>query len=149
MKHAGSAALITALGTGTVTPALAEDGWALLSAIEIEEIVTETTYEVRKTFPETLAEGRSGMELTGYAFPISTGSEVRQVMLVSDMGLCPLCGSGEHGASVEVTLAEPLMGLEDGARVTLRGDMRPVRDPETWQSAVLENAAIVSADNGS
>ncbi|PTQ72539.1 hypothetical protein [Celeribacter persicus] len=135
-----SATAVSTLGF----PAFAEtSGWDMLKGITIEEIVTETTYEVKKGFPERLKNGIEGMELTGYAVPLTPGSEVRELILVSDMGLCPFCGSPDHGASVQVSLNTPIQGLEEGARITLKGDMMPVTDPETWQAAILENAVVV------
>ncbi|WP_417253684.1 hypothetical protein [Celeribacter sp.] len=136
---------LTAGLSATATSAFADaPGWDLLKGITIDEVVTETSYVVKKGFPERLKNGVQGMELTGYAVPLTPGSEIRELMLVSDMGLCPFCGSADHGASVQVNLDTPLVGLEEGTRLTLRGDMMPVHDPETWQAAILENAVLVS-----
>ncbi|SFI57622.1 hypothetical protein [Celeribacter neptunius] len=135
---------LTASATTLSSAAFADaPGWDDLKGISIEEIVTETSYEVKKGFPERLKNGVDGMELTGYAVPLTPGADVSQLILVSDMGLCPFCGSGEHGASIQVNLDQPIIGLEEGTRITLRGDMRPMLDPETWQAATLENAVIV------
>ncbi len=135
-----SATAVTAMGL----PAFAEtSGWDLLKGISIEEIVTEDSYEVKKTIPDRLQNGIQGMELTGYVVPLSPGADITDLVLVSDMGLCPLCGSGDHGASVQVTLNTPLQGFVEGARVTFKGDMMPVTDPETWQAAILTNAEVV------
>jgi hypothetical protein len=65
------------------------------------------------------------------------------LILVSDKGLCPLCGSAEHGASLQITLADPIETFDESRRMTLRGALTPVTDPETWQSAILENATIL------
>ncbi|WP_460274561.1 hypothetical protein [Celeribacter sp. ULVN23_4] len=135
-----SATAVSTLGL----PAFAENaGWDMLKGITIEEIVTETSYEVKKGFPDRLKNGVKGMELTGYAVPLTPGSDVRDLILVSDMGLCPFCGSADHGASVQVSLDSPIVGLEEGTRITLKGNMKPVLDPETWQAAILENAVVV------
>ncbi|ATG47410.1 hypothetical protein [Celeribacter ethanolicus] len=135
-----SATAVSTLGL----PALAEtSGWDLLKGITIEEIVTDSSYEVKKGFPERLKNGIEGMELTGYAVPLTPGADVTDLILVSDMGLCPFCGSADHGASVQVSLNTPIQGLEEGARITLKGNMKPVLDPETWQAAILENAEVV------
>ncbi|WP_226553161.1 hypothetical protein [Celeribacter naphthalenivorans] len=137
---------MTASLTSTALPVFAEaSGWDLLQGITIDEVVTETTYEVKKGFPERLKNGVKGMELTGYAVPLTPGADISELILVSDMGLCPFCGSGEHGASVQVSLNSPIQGLEEGARVTIKGDMMPVLDPETWQAAVLQNAVITGS----
>ncbi len=140
-------ALAAALGStahaATADTAAPDDVWQVLDQIEIEEIVTETTYEVRKSFPEALRKGAIEVEITGYAVPALPGDAIRDLILVSDMGLCPLCGSAEHGASLQVALNDSIPSFEESRRVTLRGTLSPVTDPETWQAAILENAAII------
>jgi regulator of protease activity HflC (stomatin/prohibitin superfamily) len=130
--------------TTMALPTLAQtDVWALLGEVEIDEIVTDTSYEVKKTFPKQLDDGIQELTITGYAMPLTPGSVIRELLLVSDMGTCPFCGSGDHGTSLKVTLAEPLNDFEDGARITLKGALTAVRDTTTWQSAVLKNAILV------
>ena len=130
--------------TTMALPTLAQtDVWALLGEVEIDEIVTDTSYEVKKTFPKQLDDGIQELTITGYAMPLTPGSVISELLLVSDMGTCPFCGSGDHGTSLKVTLAEPLSDFEDGARITLKGALTAVRDTTTWQSAVLENAILV------
>ena len=86
-------------------PALAQvDVWQLLDQIEIEEVVTETTYEVKKSLPFEIDKGLQGVEITGFAVPTYPGETVKELLLVSDMGLCPLCCSGDHGATLQVML---------------------------------------------
>lgn len=142
--HVSVTALSVAL-TGVAAPSFAEvDPWALLSAVELEEIATETSYEVRKTFPERLKDGISGFRISGYAVPMEAGDSVRQVMLVSDMGNCPFCGQGDHGVTLMVELDDPIQTFEEGTRLSLRGDLEAVTDPETWQSAVMRRAVVVA-----
>ena len=137
-------ALYAALGTTTCTLAHADtDAWSLLEQIQIEEIVTETTYEVKKTFPEQMEEQGAGIEISGYAFPMLPGETIRELILVSDMGLCPLCGNGDHGANLQVTLAEPITTFDETKRITLKGNLKAVTDPETWQAAILKDAQII------
>lgn len=125
-------------------PAFAQpDIWALLGEVEINEVVTDTSYHVEKTFPKQLEDGIQELTITGYAVPMTPGSEIRELLLVSDMGTCPFCGSGDHGTSLQVKLAQPMTEFEDGTRITLRGALSAVRDATTWQSAVLENATVV------
>ena len=83
------------------------------------------------------------MEISGYAFPMLPGETIRELILVSDMGLCPLCGEGDHGANLQVTLAEPITNFDEAVRITLKGDLKAVTDPETWQAAILEDAQII------
>lgn len=121
------------------------DVWTLMNDIGIEEIVTETSYEVRKTFPAALAEGAEiEVSITGYATPALPGDTIRELLLVSDMGLCPFCGSQDHGAALQVSLAEPIPVIAESTRLTLKGTLAPVTDPTTWQSVILKDAEIVA-----
>ncbi|QGX98840.1 hypothetical protein EI983_11375 [Roseovarius faecimaris] len=141
----GKLALATAgVAAATTLSAAEPDAWSLLKEIEITEHVTETEYEVRKSYPPALAEGREiEIEITGYATPALPGEMIQDLLMVSDMGLCPFCGSLEHGATLAVSLAEPIPVIDDQTRLTLRGTLSPVTDPETWQSVVLKNAQII------
>ncbi|PRY80276.1 hypothetical protein CLV80_101127 [Yoonia maritima] len=143
MKNVSTTALTVALSTIT-TGAWADD-WDLLRGITVDEVITDTSYQVNKTFPAAIQNGREGMVLTGYAVPLTPGSDIRELVLVSDMGFCPFCGDPSHGASVQVSLETAIPGLEEGARITLRGDMTPIHDPQTWNAAILENAVIVES----
>ncbi|MCF2872139.1 hypothetical protein L0664_13770 [Octadecabacter sp. G9-8] len=113
--------------------------WDLLAQIEVEEIVTETTYEVRKVFPSAIENGVDQFDISGYLVPLSDGVEISDFILISDMGFCPFCGSPEHGTSLQVSMADPIT-FEEGKRVTLRGALETVTDPETWQTTVLTGA---------
>lgn len=138
------AAAFTSAAATAGTGAQAEtDAWTLIEQIEIEEFVTETTYEVRKKFPSQMDMNGQSVEITGYAVPMYAGEQVTDLILVSDMGLCPLCGNSDHSANLQVTLAEPITILDETKRIQLRGDLTPVLDPETWQAAILKNARII------
>lgn len=126
--------------TGGVAFADNTASWDLLAAIEIEEVITDTTYEVRKVFPAAVENGIEQFDITGYIVPLTGGTDISEFILVSDMGFCPFCGSPEHGTSLQVSMAEPLMGVEEGSRITLRGALEPVNDPETWQTTIMTNA---------
>ncbi|WP_370228784.1 hypothetical protein [Cognatishimia sp.] len=143
-KFALYAAMGSAIGT-TASLAQAEttDAWQLLEEIKIKEIMTETTYEVQKTFPEQMEERGEGILISGYAFPMLPGETISELILVSDMGLCPLCGNGDHGANLQIKLAEPITNFDESIRITLRGNIKAVTDPETWQAAVMEDAQII------
>lgn len=123
--------------------ATAQEGWDLLNGIEVEEIVTDTSYTVRKIYPDRLENGIEQFELTGYVVLTWSEENVREFLLISDMGLCPFCGNPEHGTALQVRLAAPADALEDGARVTVRGALEPVRDTETTQATRLTNARIL------
>ncbi|MFT5744277.1 MAG: hypothetical protein ACI86S_002358 [Paracoccaceae bacterium] len=117
--------------------------WDLLAAIQIDEIMTDTTYEVRKVFPAAIENGIESFDISGFVVPLTDGNEISDFILVSDMGFCPFCGSPEHGTSLQVSLASPVAGLIEGSRVSLRGSLEAITDPETFQSAIMRNAQIV------
>lgn len=138
----------TAIGLFTVVapggPALANDaGWDLLKSIGLEEIVTESSYEVRKSFPDRLENPVEGFSLTGFVVPLWNEGEIKDFILVSDMGFCPFCGDPEHGTAVQVELDIPQSELEEGMRITVQGVLEPVLDPETMQTVRLVRAAVV------
>lgn len=119
------------------------DIWALLSEIQIEEVVSDTSYRVNKTWPKGLSGDLENVEITGYAVPMFPGDSVKELILSSDVGFCPLCGSPDHGATLQVTLDDPIPGFEDGQRITLTGTLERVEDSETWQAAHLTSARVV------
>lgn len=43
-----------------------------------------------------------------------------------------------------VELDDPIQTFEEGTRLSLRGDLEAVTDPETWQSAVMRRAVVVA-----
>ncbi|WP_136439240.1 hypothetical protein [Pacificoceanicola onchidii] len=135
-------ALLAALGA--TSAAAQPDTWDLLDDIEIDEIVTETSYEVKKRYPAGIAEAPQSITITGYAAPALPGELVQELMLVADMGTCPFCGSLDHGASLMVSLAEPIPAVDENKRITLQGTLRRVTDPQTWQAVIMEDARIVS-----
>ena len=137
-------ALMSALTVTTGFAHAGTDAWTLMEQIQIKEIVTDTTYEVQKQFPEDMEELGRDIKVTGYAAATIPGAMVDEIILVSDMGLCPLCGGGDHNANLQIKLAQPIPYFEEGTKMTLQGDLRKVLDPETWQSAILENARLVT-----
>lgn len=136
-------AIAAALGA---TPALAQPGdiWDLIGQIQIDELVTEDSYEVRKSFPAGISETDQEIEISGYVAPMFPGEQVRELIMVSDMGFCPFCGDPDHGASLQVSLADPIGMIDEGQRITLRGQLSRVNDPETWQAVVLKGAQVVT-----
>ncbi|MCF2903452.1 hypothetical protein L0666_00490 [Octadecabacter sp. CECT 8868] len=134
-------ALAAPLGLGA-TMVWAEDTpeqWDLLSQIQVDEVITDTSYEVRKVFPAALENGVEQFDISGYLVPLSEGPWMYDFILISDMGFCPLCGSAEHGTSLQVSMAEPVL-YEEGKQITLRGALETISDPETWQSTILTGA---------
>jgi hypothetical protein len=132
----------TALSALIAAPALAEtpDAWHLLSQIETVEHETETSWHVTKRYPAEIADGADDFEISGYLVPVGWEAETRDWMLVSDLGQCPFCGSGDHGTSIEVRLADPMPVTEESQRMTLRGALHLVRDPGTMQAVVMIDA---------
>ena len=138
-------ALSLAFGTIASTATAGEDPWALLSGVKIDEKIDGDSYMVTKTFPAEIEKGISDFFITGYALPLTPGERVTELVLVSDMGNCPFCGGGDHTATLQVELDEPIIGLEEGTRLSLRGALEPVHDPETWQSTILRGARVVGS----
>lgn len=138
---------VSAAALASASPALAEridsPAWDALAAIEIEEIVTDTSYEVRKIFPVEIKDGVEQFDITGFAVPLGDTANVREFMIVSDMGFCPFCGDPEHGTALQVTLTEPLPFVEEGMRLTLRGSLETIKDSQTWQSAIMRDAVVI------
>lgn len=117
--------------------------WDYLAQVEVEEFITETSYEVRKTFPANLEDGIEDFDITGYVVPLTDGPTVTDFILISDAGFCPFCGSPEHGVSLQVSMASPSPDLVEGARVRLRGLLEAVVDPETFQATKMRDAHII------
>ena len=137
---------LAAAHTSFATPLLAatgQDGWDLLNGVEVEEIVTDTSYTMRKVYPAGLENGIEQFELTGYVVLTWSEENVREFLLISDMGFCPFCGDPEHGTALQVQLSAPADVLEDGARITVRGALEPVQDTETTQATRLTGARIL------
>lgn len=135
----GVAALPVVAGTAMA----GTDGWALLASIGIEEIETATDYRVVKTFPSEIENGVERFDITGFAVPVSDDPDIREFIIVSDMGFCPFCGSAEHGTSLVVRTVDPVGDIAEGQRVTVRGTLEPVRDPGTLMSAIMREGRIL------
>lgn len=117
--------------------------WELLANIEIEEIVTETSYEVRKIYPAAIENGVEQFDISGYVVPLYGETDFKEFILISDMGFCPFCGDPDHGTSLQVSMNEALPSFVEGQRITLRGALEPVTDSETWQTTILTGAQLL------
>lgn len=117
--------------------------WKLLADIEIEEIVTETSYEVRKIYPAAIENGIEQFDISGYVVPLYSETDLKEFILISDMGFCPFCGDPDHGTSLQVSMTEALPNFVEGQRITLRGALEPVTDSETWQTTILTGAQLL------
>ncbi len=131
--------------TGTLAAAATsgEASWDIVRGVEVNEVVTDTSYTVEKTFPEQVGDGISQFKLTGYVALTVSDTDVSEFILVSDMGFCPYCGDPDHGASLQIKLAGLETTMVDGDRISVMGTLTPVRDSETWQALVLENAFVM------
>lgn len=121
----------------------ASSPWDLLAGIEIEEIVTETSYEVRKIYPAAIENGVEQFDISGYVVPLYSDTDFKEFILISDMGFCPFCGDPDHGTSLQVSMTEALPSFVEGQRITLRGALEPVTDSETWQTTILKDAQLL------
>lgn len=143
-KTTVSIAALSAPFAMTAGVAWAEDAsWALLDQIEIEEIVTDTSYEVRKIYPSAIENGVEQFDISGYVVPLYSETDIKEFILISDMGFCPFCGDPDHGTSLQISMAEPLPSYVEGERITLRGALEPVTDSETWQTTILTGAHVL------
>ena len=141
--HFSRTALFAALGASATGAAAQPDAWELLRGVTAEEVMTDTSYTVRKSFPAAFSSTIPAFQITGYAVPMQYGEATRDIMLVSDMGFCPYCGDPAHGVALQVTLAEPMTFADDSTRLQLRGTLLRVDDPETFQAAVLNDAEVL------
>lgn len=121
----------------------ADPAWHLLGQIETQEVVQGDDWHVVKRFPAEIAGGADVFEISGYLIPVGWEAETRDFMLVSDLGQCPFCGSGEHGTAIEVRLADPLPVMDEERHARLRGALRLVTDPLTMQAVVMEDAVLL------
>lgn len=145
MTEISRLAFTLALGTTASAAMAGSDPWELLSGIEVDEVLDGDRYEVTKVFPQSVLDGIDDFFITGYAVPLSPGEAITSLILVSDMGNCPFCGSGGHAATLQVELDEPILGLEEGARISVRGALEAVTDSETWQATIMRNARVVGS----
>ncbi|MEM6308353.1 MAG: hypothetical protein AAF701_10255 [Pseudomonadota bacterium] len=117
--------------------------WDVVRAVDIQEIVTDTTYEVRKTFPTVVDGGIAQFQLTGFVRLTQSDKNVDEFILVSDMGYCPYCGDADHGAALQINLSSFEEEMFEGDRITVMGDLTPIYDRDTWQAYVLQNALVL------
>ncbi|MEO1705586.1 MAG: hypothetical protein AAFR50_09660 [Pseudomonadota bacterium] len=82
-------------------------------------------------------------EITGVLHLVKASAEVSEFILVSDSGFCPWCGGLDHGTALEVQLAGPALGLEHGARVTVRGQLEEVAGLDAHLTARIVGATIL------
>lgn len=134
---------VLSIASPAVAQSVESPAWDALAAITVEEIITDTSYEARKKYPSELEGGVAEFDITGFAVPLGDYEDVREFMIVSDMGFCPFCGDPEHATALQVTLTEPIPFIEDGMRLSLRGALEPVKDPQTFQSVILRDAVVV------
>ena len=138
---------LSTIALAAAAPAFAETidsaAWDTLAAITVDEIITDTSYEARKTFPADFSD-RMPFDITGFVVPLGQTEDVTDFMIVSDMGFCPFCGNPEHGTSLQVSLAAPLPVIEEGMRISLRGTLEAVTDPETAQTTLMRDAVVVN-----
>lgn len=72
-----SVSIFSAVFGATTTVALPvfaqTDIWAILGEVQIDEVITDTSYEVKKTLPKQLDDGITALKITGYAMPLTPG----------------------------------------------------------------------------
>lgn len=122
------------------------DGWSLLAAVEIEEVIEGESYQAIKTYPPALLNATDGFEITGYVVPVTAEPYMTTFMLVEDPANCPFCGSSAgYGPVLEVQLKRPIAELAEFAEVRVSGRIELIEDPETYQSYRLVDAVALDA----
>ena len=146
--------VLVPVAAGLTVPAIASAlapppeaaAWELLSRIQVEERIDGDDYAVVKRFPPEIENGAPVFEISGFLIPVGVGAETTEFMLVPEAGMCPFCGSSEHGTAIEVSLAEPLavdaIGEDATKRVVLRGALQTVTDPQTFQAFYMTDARV-------
>lgn len=135
------------MAAGYALPTMAaDDPWAVLSNIEIEEITTDGAYRVVKSYPAEIENGVEKFAITGYAVPLTLdpSEPTLELMLVADMGDCPFCGSSQHQGQLQVELDEAVV-IEEGQKISVVGALELMHDPETWQAAIMRGAKITGS----
>lgn len=140
-------ALLPLAGTALPTlPALADGvdpSWDLIGRIEVEERIDGDRYMVMKRFPPELDGGAPVFEISGFLYPAGFEAETTEFILVPEAGMCPFCGSPDHGTAIAVSMADPMPSVEGTSRVVLRGTLHAVTDPETFQAVVMTGAVAI------
>lgn len=135
--------ILTSLLAG---PVAAQEGWDLIGAVEVEEAYVVDAdeggerYVASKTYPDALMEAAEGFTITGHVVVLVPEPELTTFLLIEDPDDCPFCGTGEGGAALEVVAARPIGGVQDADRITVRGTLTPIRDPDTYQAIRLVDA---------
>lgn len=119
---------LCATGLHSMSPAFASDaqGWELLSQIKLEVKADWDTMQVvlEKTYPTTMGEVVEEFTITGYVAGEHSGeTEISELLILSDIGFCPLCGGGDHTTSLTVELDGPIAALEPETRITVTGTL--------------------------
>lgn len=118
------------------------ESWEMFS-----DITYYITFENRqpvtvKEFPEEMQATTEDFVITGYVSQAFEGQEeMSELMLLSDIGLCPLCGAGDHTTSLMIEFDEPIAALEPDTRITVKGTLLRI-DDETSTVAKLVGARI-------
>lgn len=121
-----------------------DDIWALLAAVKVREIIDGNEWRAEKTFPAELIARMEDFRITGYIVPVDAQPYLRNFLLVQDPADCPFCGSGGYGPVLEVNLKRPLSELPEFSRVTVRGPLTLIDDPETLQMFRMQGAMAIA-----
>ena len=140
LKTAQHSILTLATLTSLAVPAAAETGWDLLAKIEIKEVITATTFEAHKTFPEELKAQADSFEISGYFVPVLPQGYQSQFLLVPAPEDCPFCGSGGYGPTLEVHVKRPLPDLPEFSELTVSGRLEFEESTDTYQAVRMVDA---------
>lgn len=139
-----SLAVAVCLGAGSAA-ADPFQNWQLLSSVKITETEQNNRWRAEKEFPPALIAASKDFEIEGFYVPIEAQAYVQSFLMVPDPADCPFCGSSGYGPSLEVTLRKKMPDIAEFSRITVRGQLKLIDDPDTYQSYRLVDALLLVA----
>jgi len=115
----------------------------LLDTVQIKEVMSGNQWRAEKTFSDGLRAATDGFTIEGYYLPIEAQGYISSFLLIRDPADCPFCGLSGYGPSLEVTLKRPMRDRAPYSKITLRGDLELIDDPETYMAYRLIDAAVL------
>lgn len=137
-------AITTSLWLAAPTAAEPFENWELLSSVRVTEILVNDRWGAKKEYPEALLAARQGFEIEGYYVPIEAQPYVRSFILVPDPADCPFCGTSGYGPALEVQLKGRMADIAEFSRITVRGELELITDPDTYMAYRMVDAAVTA-----
>lgn len=119
------------------------ENWELLSSVRVTEVLVNDRWGAKKEFPEALVAAQNGFEIEGFYVPIEAQAYVQSFLLVPDPADCPFCGSSGYGPSLEVKLKGNMADIAEFSKLTVRGDLELIHDPDTYMAYRMVDAVLI------